>query len=67
MPLEARLWHYAVELRTLSAAYFLYGLALTDTTDNPPEMCPLKLTDFCLFLYHRSYIQLIPPMASPIA
>ena len=44
-------WHYAAELHTLSVTYPLCGSALTDTTDNPPEMCPLKLTDFCLFLY----------------
>ena len=49
MPLVARLWHYAAELRTLSVTYPLCGSALTDTTDNPSEMCPLKLTDFCLF------------------
>ena len=66
MPLGARLWHYAAELRTLSVTYPLCGSALTDTTDNP-LMCPLKLTDFCLFVYHPSYkiLQglLIPPMA----
>ena len=48
MPLGARLWHYAAELRTLSVTYPLCGSALTITTDNPSEMCPLKLTDFCL-------------------
>ena len=48
MPLGARLWHYAAELRTLSVTYPLCGSALTDTTDNPFEMCPLKLTDFLL-------------------
>ena len=26
------------------------------------EMCPLKLTDFCLFLYHRSYTILQGPL-----
>ena len=45
----ARLWHYAAELHTLSVTYPLCGSALTNTTDNPSEMCPLKLTDFCLF------------------
>ena len=55
LPLGARLLHYAFELRTLSVIYLLCGKALTDTTDNQSEMCPLKLTDFCLFLYHRSY------------
>ena len=45
----ARLWHYAAELHTLSGPYPLCGSALTNTTDNPFEMCPLKLTDFCLF------------------
>ena len=49
MPLGARLLHYATELRTLSVTYPLCGSVLTDTTDNPSEMCPLKLTDFCLF------------------
>ena len=49
MPLGARLWYYAAELRTLSVTYPLCGPALTDTMDNPSEMCPLKLTDFCLF------------------
>ena len=48
----ARLWHYAAELRTLSVTYPLCGSALTYTMDNPSEMCPLKLTNFCLFLYH---------------
>ena len=52
----AKLWHYAAELRTLSVMYPLCGSALTDTTDIPSEMYPLKLTDFCLFLYHtQSY------------
>ena len=54
MPLGARLWHYAAKLHTLSVTYPLCGLAFTDTTDNPSEMCPLKLTGFCLFLYHQS-------------
>ena len=52
MLLGARLWHYTAELRTLSVTYPLCGSALTYTTDNPSEMCPLKLTDF----YHtQSY------------
>ena len=63
----ARLWHYAAELRTLSGTYPLCDLALTDSTDNQSEMCPQKLKDFCLFLYHQSYTILqgphIPPMA----
>ena len=67
MPLGARFWHYAAELHTLSVTYPVCGLALTNTTDNQSEMCPLKLTDFCLFLYHRSFTisqgPLIPPMA----
>ena len=46
MPLGARLWHYAAELRTLSGTYPLCGSALTNTTDILSEMCPLKLTDF---------------------
>ena len=53
MPLGARLWHYAAELHTLSVTYPLCGLALTKTGDNFSEMCPLKLTDFCLFLSHH--------------
>ena len=57
MPLGARLWHYAAELHTLSVTYPLCGLALTNTTDNPSEMCPLKLTDFCLFLYTIDHTQ----------
>ena len=60
-------WHYAAELCTLSFTYPLCDLALTNTTDNTSEMCPLKLTDFCLFLYLWSYTilqgLLIPPMA----
>ena len=48
----AKLWHYAVELHTLSVTYPLCGLALTNTTYNLFEMCPLKLTYFCLFLYN---------------
>ena len=41
--------------RTLSITYPLCGLALANITDNPSEMCPPKLTDFCLFLLHWSY------------
>ena len=62
MPLGARLWHYAAELRNLSVTYPLCGSALTDTMNNPSEMCPLKLTDFGLFLYHRSYTILQGPL-----
>ena len=58
----AKPWHYAAELRTLSVTYFLRGLALTNTTDNESEMCPLKLTYFCLFLYHQSYTILLVPL-----
>ena len=36
------------QLRT----YPLCSSALNDTTYNQSEMCPLKNTDFCLFLYH---------------
>ena len=39
----AKLWHHAAELRTLLITYPLCGLALTNTTDDPSEMCPLKL------------------------
>ena len=67
MPPKARLWRHATELRTLSVAYPLCGSALTNTKDNPSEKWPLKLTDFCLLLYHQLYsiLQwlLIPPMA----
>ena len=34
---------------SISFTYPLCGPALTNTTDNHSEMCPLKLTDFCLF------------------
>ena len=47
--LEAKHRHNAAELRTLSVTYPLHGSALTNPTDNPSDMCPLKLTDFCLF------------------
>ena len=67
MPLGARLWHYAGELRTLSVTYPLCGLALTYTTDILSEMCPLKLPDFFLFLYHRSYTILQGPLIPPMA
>ena len=67
MPLGARLWHYAAELCTLSVKYPLCGSALTDAMGNLSEICALKLADFCLILYHQSYIILqgsfIPPMA----
>ena len=63
----ARLWHYATELRTLSVTYPLCCSALTDSTDNPSEMFPLKLTDFCLFLYHWSYTILQGPLIPPMA
>ena len=45
--------------------YPLCRLALTNTTNNPSEMCPLKLTYFCLFLYHRSYTFLHGPLVPP--
>ena len=51
----------------LSVTYPLCGSALTDATDNPSEMCPLKLTDFCLFLYHWSYTILQGPLIPPMA
>ena len=51
----------------LSQLHILCGSALTDTTDNPSEMCPLKLTDFCLFLYHWSYTILQEPFIPPMA
>ena len=40
---------------------------ISDTTDNPSEMCPLKLTSFCLFLYHWSYTILQGPLIPPMA
>ena len=58
---RAKIWHYATELRTL-----LCGSALTNTTDNLSEMCPLKLADFFLFLYHQSYIILQGPLIPPM-
>ena len=58
----AKLWHYAAEPRTLSVTYPFCGSALTVTTNNPSEMCPLKFTDFCLFLYHQSYAILQGPL-----
>ena len=68
MPLGARLWHYAAELHTLSVTYPLCGSALTNTTDNPSEMCPLKLTDFCLFctIDHTQFYKgrFLPPWLS---
>ena len=67
MPLGARLWHYAAELRTLSVTYPLCGSALTNATENLSEMRPLKLTDVCLFLYHQSYTILRGPLIPPMA
>ena len=58
----AKLWHYDAELRTLSVTYPPSGSALTYTTDNPYEMCPLKLTDFCHQSYTILHGPLIPPM-----
>ena len=43
---RSQVWHYGTELRTLSVTYPLCGSALTNTTDNPSEMCPLKRTYF---------------------
>ena len=64
---EAKLWLYEPELCTLSVTYPLCGTALTNTMDNPSEMCQLKLTDFCLFCtidHTQSYKgRLFPPMA----
>ena len=51
----ANFWHYIAELCALSFTYPLYHSALTNTMDNLSEMCPLKLTEVCLFLYHQSY------------
>ena len=56
-----------IQLLSSSVSYHLCGSAFTNATDNPSEMCPLNLKDFCLLLYHRSYKilqeRLIPPMA----
>ena len=65
MPLGAKLSHIAAELRTLLVTYPLCGSALIDTTENLSEMCPLELTDFCLFLYHQSYNNLTRSVYSP--
>ena len=62
----ARLWHYAAELCTILVMYPLCGLGLTNTTDNPSEMCRLKLTDYCcLCLCHQSYTILHGPLIPP--
>ena len=63
----AKPWHYAAELSTLSVEYPLCGSTLTHTTDNLFEMCPPKLTDLCLFLYHQSYTILQGPLILPVA
>ena len=49
---EAKSWHFAAELCTLSGTDSLRDSVPTDLSDNLSEICPLKLTDFCLFLYH---------------
>ena len=45
--------------------YLLGSSTLTDITENPSEMRPLKLTDFCLFSYHQSYKILQGPHILP--
>ena len=52
MPLEPSFWHYAAEIRTT-----LHGSVLINTMDNLSEMCPLTLTNFCLFctINHTQY------------
>ena len=67
LPHAAKLWHYATELRTLSVTYPLISSALTNTTDNPSEMWPQKLLNFCLFLYNQSYTILQGPLIPPMA
>ena len=67
MHLEARPWHSAAELHTLLVTYPLCVSAHNDTTDNSSEICPLKHTDFCLFLYHQSYTVLLGPLIPPMA
>ena len=42
------------------------GSAITNTTDNLSEKYRLKLTEFCLFLYHRSYTILQGPLIPPM-
>ena len=64
---RAKLWHYAAEYGTISVMYPLYGSTLTNSMDNLPEMCPHKLTGFCLFLYHGSYTILQGPLIPPMA
>ena len=67
MPLEPGFGIMPRAPHSLSVTYPLCGLALIDTMDNPSEMWPLKLTDFCLFLYHQSYTILLGPLISPMA
>ena len=43
-------------LRTLSVTYPLCGLALTSTTDTLSEMCSLRRTDSCLYIFVPSII-----------
>ena len=59
--------HDAAELRTPSVTDHLCGPAVTNTTDNLSEMCTLKLSEFCLFLYHQSYTILQGPLIPPMA
>ena len=59
--------HYSAELHTLSVTYPLCGWAITNTMSNPSEKCPLKLTDFFLFLCHRLYTILEGLLISPMA
>ena len=59
----AKLWHYAVELLTLSVTFHLYGSAFSNTTANQSEMCPPKLS---LFLYHQSFTVLQGPHITPL-
>ena len=40
---------------TLSGLAHISDILSVVFTDNMSEMYPLKLTDFCLFLYHGSY------------
>ena len=45
----AELWHLATGLHTASVACPLRGSALTDTTENQSEICPLNLRTFACF------------------
>ena len=49
-----------------SALSQFHILCVARLLPTPSEMCPLKLTDFCLFLYNRSYTMLQGPLIPPM-